>query len=520
MRIGGITSVLGFAFSLLVAALISISRDDIRFWDESMYLEQGASLAFGSQPGWSWNPLYTDGYWLLQKVFSSNIDVYFAGRAVAAIFVVGSVWMSVRLFANATYATSAALVMALLPITYIWPSVAAPSAALLVFALAIVWRWSTPGGAVAAGVLVWVAAAIRPEFVWAASAVSVIAVVALVSGARSGAITWRRFWILLTGLTSVPVILISAYGNPWDTGTRSWEAFTQHYEYRFATSGDDPWQIDAPVVEQVFPGASSVSEALLVNPPAFVEHVLRNVIQLPISLGGHLLGLGGLTDRANLFGLAAAGLWLLAIGVGVVKSRHSLSAQIGNAITTVTARKRWAAGLISAAVIVVAGISMITIYPRPHYLLFAASLILVMSGISLSHLLSNGVAKYLPMAALIGLAAIAVFFSESQTATKVNSSSLNQLNAMNQSWRLLTPEKPIDIYLDKAQYVIADPAGHPSFIDYVNANKVNVIFDGVLLRQAPYAQLPGFEEFLTDPRKYGFAPVLPDSPFLVRTESP
>jgi hypothetical protein len=77
---------------VVLAVTSSLRQEDIRFWDESLYLERGLTLGFGSQPGWEWNPLYTDMYWLLGRFFSDPIDLYFAGRASAAALLVLAVW--------------------------------------------------------------------------------------------------------------------------------------------------------------------------------------------------------------------------------------------------------------------------------------------------------------------------------------------------------------------------------------------------------------------------------------------
>lgn len=106
------------------------------------------------------------------------------------------------------------------------------------------------------------------------------------------------------------------------------------------------------------------------------------------------------------------------------------------------------------------------------------------------------------------------------SANKLNAKSLRALNALPDTWILLTPERPIDIYLVDGQQIINPSeetlAQAETFSDLVESSGVNVIFDGILFRQAEYAQLPGFDAFLQDPTILGFEPVIPGSPFLVR----
>jgi len=506
---------------VIVTAFASLRQEDIRFWDESLYLERGFSLGFGAQPSWEWNPLYTDMYWLLGQFFTDPIDLYFAGRATTAVLIVLAVWISLRIFTGPGIAITGALVMAALPITYVWPGVSSPSAGFLLVALAVAWRWRTVWAYVASSSIIWLAAATRPEFVWAALAASIIVAIAV------GAVVLRRSihtgtaLLLGLGLIATPMVLLIAYGNPFDLGTRSWEAFTQHYELRFATADDDPWQIDADIVGRDFPGATSVFAAVNANPAAFLMHVGRNMATLPISAGGHFVGFGGTSSTQNVVGIVTAVLWVAAVFIAIFRSpveSRALAAQIWRAINT---RRSLGALLLTVTTLGAALISTLVIYPRPHYLVFLVAALVVVSGYVMHGLLSNRIKVWIPITAVavVSAAVLATNIAATLTGDANSATYAKSLRIMNQSatdWILLTPERPVDIYLSNGQQILYPTNEDSSFAELLEVNQVNAVFDGILFRQAPYAGLEDFDSFIENPESFGFSPVIPGSPFLIR----
>ena len=508
---------------IIITALASFRQEDVRFWDESLYLERGFSLAFGSRPSWEWNPLYTDMYWLLGRIFTDPIDLYFAGRASAAIAVVLAVWISLRFFTGRGIAFAGALVMSALPITYVWPGVSSPSAGFLLVAIAVAWRWRTPWAYVVAAALTWLAAATRPEFVWAALAVTITVAVTLVISLARHRLSLATVVGLAAGLVAMPMLLTAAYGNPIDLGTRSWEAFEQHYELRFATAADDPWQIEADIVGRDFPGASSIPAAATTNTSAFVTHVGKNVLTLPISAGGHFMGLGGDSRTQNLVGVATAVLWVAALTVALVRSPTRTRTFLRRFWQTLIAGRSRVSLLLTVIVVGAALVSTLVIYPRPHYLVLLIASLITLTGWMISRLANPSLTRWLPITAIIAVstfAMVANVFSVTDSSSKLYGESLREMNASPTTWVLLTPERPIDIYLDNARQIIELPADDvaraETFGDLIESENVNAVFDGILLRQAEYAQLPGFDAFLADPSSLGFEPVVPGSPFLIR----
>ena len=506
---------------IVVTAFTSLRQEDVRFWDESLYLERGFALGFGSQPSWEWNPLYTDMYWVLGRIFTNPIDLYFAGRATTAIAIVLAVWISLRLFARPGIAITGALVMSALPITYVWPGVSSPSAGFLLVALAVAWRWRSPGAYVGATSLIWLAAATRPEFVWAALAATIIVAVTIGVSAFRRHMRASTLSVLVMALVATPIVLTIAYGNPFDLGTRSWEAFAQHYELRFATASDDPWQVDADIVERDFPGVNSVVAAASSNTPAFLLHVGKNVATLPISAGGHFMGLGGDSSTQNLVGILTALLWVSAMAIAVLRSPSKTRALAAHAGRNFIARSSLGAFLLSLTIVGSALISTLIIYPRPHYLVLTVAAFVVIFGYAIDRLLADRIRRWLPITAIAAVSAavlvsnlLTVFRGDTETATYAKS--LRLMNSALTQWTLLTPERPIDIYLTNGEQILFPEEGASSFAELLETNNVNAIFDGILFRQADYAQLNDFDAFIEDPQSFGFSPIVPGSPFLIR----
>ena len=501
--------------------LNSTTREDIKFWDESLYLERGQMVGFGNRPGWEWNPLYSDIYWLLDALGFDPIDAYFAGRFITALLIVIAVYVSIRLFAGLAVAATGALVMASLPVTYVWPGVASPAAACVLLAIAVAWRWRSLGGWVAATTLLWIAAAVRAEYVWAALAASAIFIAALVFAASRRTIRIGTALGLGAVLIGVPLVLSAGYGSPLELGKRSWEAFAQHYEYRFAADGDDPWNIDATKVETDFPGIESIPAAAASNPAAFAGHVARNITWAPVTLAGHTVGLGGTSTSENLQGVMIAGAWGLSFLAVLVVFRRRIPAVFRGIGSLFASRSN--AGSIAITVLGIGAslISVSVIYPRPHYLVVFVALFVAGSAVLMSRLANSSKVLRIPMAAIVILSAVWSVFHVSTlvagTHPTPNATSLRALAEAGQPpLRLLTPERPIAIYAENLEAIEAPQYGADDFATFLEANRVDVIYDGILFRSAPWSDLPGFDQFIDAPESFGFRALSPESAFLVR----
>jgi len=290
---------------------------------------------------------------------------------------------------------------------------------------------------------------------------------------------------------------------------------------RFATSTDDPWQIDADIIGRDFPAASSIPGALLVNTPAFATHVAKNALTLPVSAGGHFMGLGGDSPIQNMIGVITAVLWVVALFVCVLRAPRDALVLLSRSGRAITARSSVVALILTIAIAGAAVVSTFVIYPRPHYLVFIVAGSIVITGYLIDQLGNASLNRWLPVFAIVAVSAIAFMVNvasnlREESLTRPYAASLRLMNEQPTSWVLLTPERPIAIYLDDGEPVLDPELDVTSFGELLERNNITAVFDGILLRQAPYAQLDGFDAFREDPSSFGFQPILPNSPFLIR----
>jgi hypothetical protein len=116
----------------------------------------------------------------------------------------------------------------------------------------------------------------------------------------------RAAGVRAAAVLAVPALLTAAFGSPF-AGTRSFEAFAQHYAFTTARREHlllDPWVNFMPVVRRDFASASTVREALAANPTAFLRHALHNLRELPsnvldlCALRGHVTRPGSVIEQA------------------------------------------------------------------------------------------------------------------------------------------------------------------------------------------------------------------------------
>jgi hypothetical protein len=161
-------------------------------------------------------------------------------------------------------------------IATIWPFITLFAASFLVLLVAAFFlpfqnRLRTLQVALAGSILLMF---IRPEFV-----VSVI--VFLILGGAAFLWQWRKegqvdFTLLLILILAIAILI---FLNP-AAGGRSMVAFCQHYAlglFNVGAWGESPWVTCDILMKRDFPEAHSVFSAFVVNPLAFIGHVLRNL---------------------------------------------------------------------------------------------------------------------------------------------------------------------------------------------------------------------------------------------------
>lgn len=252
-----------------------LRRTDIPLWDETEYLAAGWRLLHHGDtssllPG---SPLYLGWYALWHLLVRDATAVLYAQ------------WLTVDLgIAVASYlvmrASGVGRIAATLTTTYFSLLVFSsdqPRVGFLAFLLVLIaGLCESRGKRLATGALLAGAVLVRPEYLLA---LLVWMVVQAWPRVRS-----RTRWLLAGGLGAT--LLLGALATfSGIAGARPWTAFGQHYALRWAERNPslplDPWTDHAEVVASVFPGATSLGDALRVNPGELLRHVFGNLADTP-----------------------------------------------------------------------------------------------------------------------------------------------------------------------------------------------------------------------------------------------
>lgn len=505
---------------ILGVALRSVASEDLVLFDETAYLTAGVAARSGDWPGFAAGATYGDLYWLLSFVSPDRIGLYFAGRAAAALLLVLGVWLAARLVAGRNLAWAAAAVVAVSPAPYVWPGVAAPAAAAVLVGLALLLRWpGLPSMSVSAG-LFWLAAGSRPELWWWAAATSVVVLAVLFRclAYRDPRLGVNGVVLAVAGSLGVPALLMWLHGSPLSSNGRDWLAFQQHFSIRNVTEGEDPWFQSASSVARSFPGADNLIEALITNPTAFVGHVAANIRDAPSTLVRDVMpGFGAVSLVA---GLALLGGVVLALLVDPPRSARRWR-QVRSQLWQPKYRIPFViAGLLILALVVpVAGI-----YPRAHYLLIPAGLLLLGLVTLQRHVGSQRLVGILPMSLLALILVLVGLQVVRQVVTRVAypaplAATAARMIDSGREWRVLALEPGLDVYVPNAKIISNEALGpQEDFVAYLSRLGITAVFASGNDALAPWAGSPKLEAFLADPSAFGFEELFPGSRMLLKSE--
>jgi len=283
-----------------------LASTDLGLHDETTYLARGLLLLRHGQLATSLesSPLYAVWYALFHLVVSDPVVVYFAQWLATDALLVALVYALLRQVgcgrpasvAAAAYWTSLAVT------TLGWPRVE-HFAFFVVLGFSLLEKKTRKPWGIAGLAL---AALVRPEY-----GISALLGVLLLLTKR----VWpsASFWMRFVVSGAFVVALGVGYAVTFGGGGRLWLAFEQHYALRYAAEHpgvtSDAWVESARITGSIFPGASSLGQAIRVNPVAFFGHVAHNLGRIPFMLAAEAwktpwLGvMGPLAVGATVFGL-------------------------------------------------------------------------------------------------------------------------------------------------------------------------------------------------------------------------
>ncbi len=512
---------------LIVAAIRAVVTSDLVFGDEVGYLTGGQAISQGSLPGFSGSATYVDMYFLLSKATSDPIGLYFAMRAVTAVSFVLGVWVATRLLVRPLLAWAGAATAVALPVAYVWPGVAGPAAGALLVGIALFARYRNLASLACATALFWFAAGSRPEFAWLALVSSFTSLIWLVvefrAGGKAESKRVRNFSAVLVGSLGIPAALVFLHGSPF-AGGRSWVAFSQHFSLRNSLTGEDPWLDSAEIVGRSFPGVESVGQALLSNPSVFIAHLFSNLADFPTSLLHQVLG-GPAISSMMVIVLAVS--MLVSIGMQPrlafsklrVKLRHAWSGRkrIENIVFVIV-------GILFLAAVM---IPILVIFPRDHYLIVPAGLLILTVLVIQSQFGSPKITAVLPFAISFLLFMLLTGQIIQQTIGRMaypasTARTMSLMRDADTDWKVFSSGwglNQLNTFVDRAEIIYPEElAPGQDLEEFLTQTGINAVWmTGDLVNFDP-SQLPGLDVFLRNPENFGFKPIHPYSSFYVRAE--
>jgi hypothetical protein len=520
----GAVEAIGVLLLLVLTLVRSLSNNELQYYDETSYLARGVRQTWRNRAAFSDGATYSDLYWVLGHFVDDKVDLYFLGRALAAVALVVASWLAARLLTEARLAWVVGVSVAAGTGAYIWPSVSAPATGLLLVGLALALRW--PGFPSFAGVAAcaWLAAGARPEYVWFAALASGVALLSLVHscrspthGARPGL---RDVAVVLGGAILVPTLLVAFHGSPFTTRGRQWFAFIQHYSLRNAQADENPWLDSVAIASRSFGEASGFGSAIATNPDEFLNHMAENAMDLPSAVFTEVLGIFTASSLTSWLWAAL----ILGLVVSIVADPTRARQRASDWAKSLRSAEYRIPLILLAAYLASVAIPVLVIYPRGHYLLGIGILLILLVVLAQYRVGDPRVVNFIPLTPTViafGSLALSTLDDHAYTVSNppVRAASVRALRDAHADWRLLGSEwgaNGIDLYVPNLELVNEPPVTDGSFGDYLEEQRVSAVLLPGGLDSSPVGALQGFSEFAENPADHGFVEIVPDSGLWVR----
>jgi hypothetical protein len=354
------------------------SIHDLSGFDETDYLLQGVRLPELLVDGGSlkWAPLYAAWYYLLSLVESDRISLYYLNYKLLVTATTLLFYLLLRgLSVNSSFAGAASAF-------YLLSNIPQASPYISLFALLVMllfFNWAVRSSSdedfyLIAGLGLLLMSFVRAEYTVAFILLLGMLLLVYIFSPRlgprltDGTSLYKTTFFLVAAIT-----LFYFFGNPL-AGDKSWEAFGQHFTIHYVDwyGANNPMDWEARTTD-AFGEASSIGQAVIMNTSLFTRHVLANAGMLPLAL----ITMPFVTPfsflSAGWHGLIA---WIQLSGfvcIAVFVIRRALTA------SHMTKRVVCRRFLVVCAIVCIPNIiSAVVIYPRWHYLVIPATVILAL----------------------------------------------------------------------------------------------------------------------------------------------
>lgn len=363
---------------------------DLGLYDETNYLHRGLQLVrHGILPAPDWGLLYSAWYALLSFFQPDPVALYYLNHRVLCSLLALAVYGTLRVYGTPHLAAAVCAFLVLLADlnVYMWPRVTL--FALLIILGSFMIAAAIRNRMVQLGVMAFaalLAAYVRPEYFVVAIWCLLLLAAWTVNYAQQGRLAVALSapaCVTLAILAVSGVVTLVGLGLPVGGGERSMAAFRQHFSLnwvRWTGSTLDPWTDYDTIISENFGQVDSIAAAVAQNPQAFLRHAednLRGIFTRAVQLA--------LYDTSVLRSIWPAAPWaareeatvMLLVLIGGLAAWlvwRGLTQPQGE--TVLPAAMLWgAAGYLIAGVV-----SMVAIYPRPHYLVAVILLLVVVAA--------------------------------------------------------------------------------------------------------------------------------------------
>jgi hypothetical protein len=486
---------------------------DIGFADETIYM--GSGLRGPDFSNHERSGLYGLYYRVLSRFIDDPVVLYLWGGIlllnlfVLAVFVsIGIIARSplVGLFAAAFFPFSNQLT--------VWPRIS--YAAIVVLCLGMVAATSVRPLPAKASILLltsFLVAFIRPEFVLSFYIFIAVTAVALLWAAVSCARTRQLHDLVRPAMAPgwIALLLLAVLLASWSfpvlkSGQRAFVAFGQHFAARYVHTNKltiNPWRHYRDIVEPLFPGAESVSDAIRIAPGVAARFMLRNAVDLATQIGKSF---GRIFTRRPPGGpiVYVVGWTLIAAGLlgALMRAR-------GRTFLSPTTPDYWSTVAASLALMLPPFISTIVIYPRHHYIVILLYLLLVCCAARIARIQAPRVPRLAVAAAIAGLLVGA------PTLPKIDRGNLRDIEAVRAIPGievLFEEDLGWCVYYRppcKSVFVNERERAPGAFQTLINTRNVNAVMISPALRTVMWiSNDPFFEELEANPDRFGFEKIV------------
>ena len=338
--------------------------EDIGLWDETLYLFAGINQTDVSL---DYSPAYTRFFGVVNWLTGNPQTSYFLGRTLAATLLIASTCYLAYLITNKVLFSLLVLTfLTTTNITHPWPAVS--TFAISFVFLSVIASIKFRRNLLISHVLLILAVAARIELYPLLLLLPIVLVSQIIKVPK-----FRKLSVInLGGILLLSFLFILKFGLPKQNG-KLFDAYIAHEQLQRSLNPQngilDPWSTFKSLVDDKYSGASTMSDIVLKNTGAFIDHLTTNLNLFPSWLKGTVLFADG--AQKNL-ALLSSMLLVLYIIVNIYDARHSFEA-----LKTQFSRPDLI--LLTSAFAIYAMVSIV-IFPRSHYLLPLTSLSILIVG--------------------------------------------------------------------------------------------------------------------------------------------